>query len=444
MERAAARPASAQLASKLFRRAFFLPTLNVLLFFSMYFMYFWVVRVYGSDGYTFIVDSDLKTPSLSKTILGAVTTCLLSIFVGSNGRPSNIFVNFSLTLIIIPTLVLHAAADLEIGFYFLNVSAFMIVACMTKLRPIYFSRITGLAPNTVLLCLILILSGFLASIIAFGGLSFLSFDITAVYDIRGDAERNLPSLYAYLNSIITKAVIPYAIILAIYHRMWLLVAAIATLSVFLFAVTAHRAPIFFPFVVLFVYFSYSERVFMIRLASALVALSTATSILVSLYVNYGFSLGLWFGAIIGNRAMLLPSLINYSYYDFFLSNPSYYWSDSKITMGLLDRFYEAPAPSVIGLNYFGREGVFANTGWIGSGMAQAGPLGVILYSFCLGSVFLIMDGYQRKFGSRFVVSAFCIPALFMITSADFVVMFLTHGLIVSFILVGITNSFRRS
>ena len=77
----------------------------------------------------------------------------------------------------------------------------------------------------------------------------------------------------------------------------------------------------------------------------------------------------------------------------------------------------------------------ANTGWVGSGFANGGYIGVLLYAVLMALFFAFLDAHAKKFGARFVISAFLIPVATMITSSDLTNMILTHGLLFAIILL---------
>jgi hypothetical protein len=143
----------------------------------------------------------------------------------------------------------------------------------------------------------------------------------------------------------------------------------------------------------------------------------------------------WFAGLFVNRALLVPSYLNSIYVDYFSHSEKYYWASSKLSLGLVDSSRELSAPNLIGQQYFGNEEMSANTGWIGSGYANAGFGGVIIYSILIGMLFSFLDAYARKLGGRIVIALFIVPVITMITSADMTDMILTHGLVVALLIL---------
>jgi len=77
----------------------------------------------------------------------------------------------------------------------------------------------------------------------------------------------------------------------------------------------------------------------------------------------------------------------------------------------------------------------ANAGWIGSGYANAGMFGVYLYSVMIGLFFSFLNAYGRKLGGRLVITLFTIPVFTLLRSSDLTTMFLTHGLLISILIL---------
>ena len=140
---------------------------------------------------------------------------------------------------------------------------------------------------------------------------------------------------------------------------------------------------------------------------------------------------LWATALIINRVFLIPAQLNFYYYDFFSHHPKVLWTDSSWL--LLDKVigypYDLPIPNIIGYEYFNRPETSANTGWLGSGYAHAGALGVFLYAIILGLLFKFLDYKSKALNKNFITTSFA-PFVVYLFSSDLKTMFLTHGLII--------------
>lgn len=350
-------------------------------------------------------------------------------FLRQNGRPSSFFLNIAAGLICVPSLVIYSGSGLPHWFAIATISCFLIVAIVTKLvhfRPVSFGSATS---HSLLPMLIIFSIGTIVAIVLLGGARFFNLNFSAVYDIRRDAEDNLPGIFGYLNSLTTKVIIPFGIVFSLYHKKWLFAIIFSSISFLFFALTAHKSPIFYPLVVIMTYLlTYNGRLNSYFI-SGLIIIAVLGLVDMWLYTNGGDGIAGWFTSLFVRRTLLVPSLLNWYYLDFFSGAEKYFWADSKLTFGLIKPSHELKPVNLIGVHYFGNELMSANTGWIGSGYANAGIIGLILYSLLVGLLLSLFDAFSHFLGDRIIISVFTIPVMNILTSSDLTTMFLTHGLI---------------
>src|SRR5690606_30617982 len=87
--------------------------------------------------------------------------------------------------------------------------------------------------------------------------------------------------------------------------------------------------------------------------------------------------------------------------------------------------------------YFGRPMMSANTGYFGVGFANAGYLGLAIYTFIMGVFMAFVRWVERKQGAPFAASALAVTFLGMIMIADPSVALFTHGGAVACLLVAV-------
>lgn len=364
-------------------------------------------------------------------LISVILLSVSSFMIRKPGLPSHFFLHLCLALTITPSLVLFCGSNLPIEFVLTTISAFWLMVITAN--TIHVPRLHTIHINTVKIFTVLsiVVALFIGSIFLFEGGRYLNFNLSAVYKFRQDAAANLPSIYGYLSSITGKIFIPFGIVLSLLYKRWLMLAFWGSASVLLFALTSHKAPLFYPIFVIFVYFVFQKKNALNYFLIALIGVVMVGALDFWIYSQGYGRLSGWFGSLFLRRALLIPSLLNWFYFDFFSTNPHYLWSQSKFSLGLTESPFELNFVNLIGREYFGREEISANTGWIGSGYANAGLFGVYLYSIIIGAFFSFLNAYAKKIETPLVISFFTIPVMVMLRSTDLPNMLLTHGLVVS-------------
>ena len=384
---------------------------------------YWVSPLYGYQG--FLADFDRQ-----RLLSSVVALIALVYWAGFNTRPSSVFIAIAILVIFIPSCVLYVMGVGGGRYFAISVMSIAMLILTTKIRAptrLGVLRISSYAAMAAACILTLVVLG---GILTFGGVQYLNFDVTRVYEFRRVAAGQLPAIFGYLIPITEKALIPLTLVIAAHRKSPVFFAAAFACSIMLFALTSHKSPLIFPFFIVgLYYFLNSTKVvkFLAIGAFFIVFLSWLDFLMKDIF---GGDLFGWFGAIFGVRGLLVPSYLNHLYIDFFYNMEHFYWSSSRLTMGLVEKPHSLNAPNLIGLHYFGNNQMSANAGWVGSGYANAGLLGVMIYSFLIGLGLKLLDSYAIYLGSRFVIPVFFVPVAAILASSDITDIILTHGLAV--------------
>jgi hypothetical protein len=245
----------------------------------------------------------------------------------------------------------------------------------------------------------------------------------------------LSTLSKYLFSSISKVLLPIALIASVYSKKWFYSLSVIFVAIILTGVSSHKSVIFLIILALTVYFLSQNNLFknhvVIFLLIGIIFLS-----LLDLYVLRFFYPGETplFGSLILRRGLFASPMNDQAYLVFFQSHDWIYWSDSKITLGLFEYPYTRPLPLEIGYAKQGIEGYSANTGIVGSGFANLGLTGFLIYSFILS---LITNYVNKayKFLPHTILFAMYLPIfLTALLSSDLITTFITHGLLFFIIL----------
>lgn len=363
---------------------------------------------------------------------------LFALMVPIHGDVRSILLNVFLSIYLAPLLTLSAFGGHPLGSLLVSVVCSFVLFQFSNIRvpSVEFSKVTP----AFFLATIAFLSIFLIMLFYFfSGFSYFNLDFREVYNFREDAAESLPSLFAYLASIFSKLLIPLGVVAALIYRLPLVALGFVAISVLFFGFTSHKSMLFYPFIAALIYFflkrstDYSRILILLVMAVAICVIDIA-------FVNmYGSeSIWGWYTSLFLRRTLFVPPLLDFYYIEFFSSHAPIYWADSRLTFGLLQSPYDLSAPYLIGNAYFGDD-TGANTGFIGSGFAQAGWFGALLYSVGAGLTLALLNAHGRRQGVAFISSVTIIQMMTMFSSTDFITLFLSHGVLLTFLLLGIID-----
>ena len=388
----------------------------------------YIVHIYGYMGF---VDEF----NITKALISPFVITLSFLLLRNNGLPSYFLLNIIIASTVTTSLVIFCGSNLPFSFMAVTWVAFAILAIVARFCRLPRIRLKYIDNKVLLGCLAFISLLFIASIFAFGGGAYLNFDLMRVYEFRREASANLPGIFGYLMPNVSKAIIPLGIVLSLLYRQWVLLILFICCSVLIFALTSHKSPLFMPIVIVFVYWfaQHKKSIDMTLLALVSVVLIGGIDFYL-MQAGMGGLSGL-FGNLFVRRSLMVPSLLNWAYFDFFSVNPYTYWADSKLSLGMINSPYDLGIPELIGRAFMDNEETHANTGWIGSGMANAGYVGIALYSVSLGLLLSLIDAYAKKLGYSLMLGVFLLSVMGATQSGDFTTMLLTHGLFALILIV---------
>jgi hypothetical protein len=271
--------------------------------------------------------------------------------------------------------------------------------------------------------------------ISFGGLRNFNLDFSRVYEYRQSAAEELPPIFEYIRPITVATIIPLGVALALWRRNLAILMVYTAVSLVLFALSAHKSIFFVPFFVLSAFYSMrsnGRRLWVWPAVLSAIALIATVEILL---FYRGVVDNDWVTSLFFRRALMTPSMLNYIFYDVFYEYPKYFWADSRITLGMFQSPYTVSAPYLVGLVRFSDVELAANTGWLGSGMAQAGSVGIFVYSIAIGLFVALMRGAAQRAGLSLVAAASVMQLSALTRDADLMTTLLTHGLALFLILI---------
>ena len=301
-----------------------------------------IVPIFASGNFTW-------QPNQIKIIEGAILTITTTLFLPTKFRKtSDILLHLQFLLPILPMLVIYGAEDHSRLFIYQTFIAFMIIILVSSSLQIKVIRTLGFNFKTLHMMILFISLTIISSIIFFGGFNYFNLDFSLVYLFRDDAASNLPNFFGYLSPLTSKVLLPTTLLLALINnnKLYAMISIIG--SVMIFGLTAHKGPLFYPIIILFIYYISKYKNVVYLLLSGYV-----TTIIISIIGLLQGGLGIWIGGLLLRRAYFVPSQLNFAYYDFFSNGHFLWWSESKISLGIVDSPYNIDSPHLIGREFFG-------------------------------------------------------------------------------------------
>lgn len=247
----------------------------------------------------------------------------------------------------------------------------------------------------------------------------------------------------FFNSIITVSILPYVLILSFYQKKLIFSGIFIVLYFFLAIIFMSKVLFFIPLMLIFMYLFYNSRYFFFLTLAAPIVLLIISLIEYGILVKYNGIIDYFGSGIFGNylirRIILIPSIVNFSYLEFFSLNDHLYWGESKISIGLLNELKFLPgSEKIIGSSFY-QDTYSVNSGLIGSGYANLGIWGVIIYSILVGLLFSLLNSLSQNIKSNLVYCIFFTSLYYIFLITDLMAVFNTYGLALLILLIMLTD-----
>lgn len=260
-----------------------------------------------------------------------------------------------------------------------------------------------------------------AALIARGGLSRFSFDLSAVYTVREEFLEDYAPFIGYLVPWQAYVINP-ALLLISFRRRSLSMGAIGiALQLLLFGMTGYRAFLLIPFLMAGILLIARWRNLT---AGVLAGVLAVIGIALALYAWLAEPL---IPTLLVDRVIVVPAELHYWYYDFFGVNgqPLLQLSQSLLS-GLGWDPYQTSIAEVIGWKYLG-SAASANVGLYADAFANFGFAGCALYALLFGIVLKVIDAAGGRTDPRIAAALMAMPA-FQLVNSGLLTTLLTHGL----------------
>lgn len=346
-------------------------------------------------------------------------------------KTSDFIINNLLFAFLTPLIVFYSLSNAVREHLYIVLGGILIIYLFRRGKKIKLPNIKYGHNYAYLLCFLSIVSSSLWLVFS-GGLNFFNLDFYRVYEFRHDVGEVINTgLMGYLITWSFKVFGPFLLIIFLSLRMYLFASLVFLLHLFWFGVSSHKAVLFYPFVILFVFIWFRNN-----RGLSIIPISFTLIISFSYFIFLIFDNNLY-GSLFIRRVFFVPSFLTFTYYDFFSNEQFIFWSNS-ITSKFIEYPFDLSPPKLIGA-YLGANS-HANNSFLSTGYMHAGIVGIIFYSIIFTLILRLFDSivYNQKF-IWISIAVVIIPIRSMINSADLPTALLTHGVLISLIL---TTLFR--
>jgi hypothetical protein len=256
-----------------------------------------------------------------------------------------------------------------------------------------------------------------------GAVLFFNLDFSRVYEFRtASADLANVGVLAYLNNWVYKVFSLFLFSWFLFKKKLILAALVFGIQVFFYGVSAHKSLLFYPFLIFVLWYCFrrTNRLMVLPVIFVMVVVFTLL-----LYFVFDQIMP---ASMFIRRVFYVPALLTYDYFSFFSENRHIFWSNS-ILSGFLNYPYEMGMAHVVG------KGTGANNGFISSGYAHAGFFGVLTYSVILALILRVIDVVGSYLPVWFALALTAVPLYSALISSDLFTVILTHGLLISLLLL---------
>ncbi|MDY6065657.1 MAG: hypothetical protein SPI59_04945 [Finegoldia sp.] len=340
-------------------------------------------------------------------------------------------------LLIVPATSIYAFKDYSRIFMYALVASFYIVQFFAYAPQVRINLSDKTISHKKILYIFATMSILMFLwILARGGLKFLNFDFTKVYDYRREAERTIfPGPFLYLMNWYGKIINPTLIALCIWDKNKIGTIISLVCQVLFFGFTSHKSMLFYPALVIFIAVVKGNKYTGNLLTTALAGLTV-------LCFAFYLVTDIWQPmSVIIRRVMFVTADNHFRYYEAFKDMQFVYMSDKSWVP--LTYPYEYPIQALISKIYYGHPNTWVNTGFMANGYVNFGFLGMFIYSAIVGWLFGIMDEISYKKMPLWTSIAVTIVPVYNLLSVDLLTGLMYHGLLVAIILLWLLSKRKK-
>lgn len=259
----------------------------------------------------------------------------------------------------------------------------------------------------------------------FAGLK--AFDWDYIYEMR--ANLVYPPFFRYLVSWITRAIIPWLLIVGLDGRKVFLIIYSLFFQTMFYMILGHKLPLLLMAVVLAVYVLAQLKVLLTGMYAGLAFVSVVCTGSYLLESLGGQRTSILLNALYGMRTLFYPAMVKYQHFEFFSEYPKVGFADGMIGKLFSQTNLYANSLGVTVYAFFnnGSTASQSNTGYLADSYDQLGFIGMLL----IGVLVILVVKFISKYMTYIPLPVlYCVVAYFVVSLNDnaFFTTFLTGGL----------------
>lgn len=349
---------------------------------------------------------------------------IIGLFIPSSiNRPSHFFLWMFAVASIIPTLSFYSMHSGSRIFMCAMVIGYLLVVVFSKLPLVRIGTLKEGRTIGILLLIIMVVT-VAASLIAKGGLSQFNLDLTKVYEHRREVGALINiGVWSYINIWAYQLVNPALIAWTLWQKRYRLFLLFTALQVLFFAISSHKSVLFYPILVLAVYFFIKYKKALQYLTWGLIGVVVFSCCIYLLFGNA------WPVALFVNRVFFIPAQLNFAYYELFSDIGHVYLSNSVLSF-LFNYPFQYDYPNMVSVYLRGHPYENCNNGFLATGYMHFGFIGMYVFSIIVGLLLWIVNNLVgKRMPLRLGISILTIPIFTLFISSDLSTSLLTHGIL---------------
>lgn len=375
---------------------------------------------------------DLNT---EKYIFSIICFFLIShIIPDENDKSSSIILLLHYIIMILPIFTMYAFND-ESSKYFIMVCICFSLECLLirYLPDIHITKFKEAKVFFVAIVLGTTIFVYLSMLRANGLPSLKALNILTVYDIRDKVK--YPFLMNYLVNWQAKAINPLMIAVSYKYKKRKPLLIFIGLQLLIYLITAHKTYLFIPIAIIAIMMIANRK-------EILYIITNMASIgCVIAYVFYKLDITIILASFFIRRLMFVPAKIKFYYYEFVSNNEFLFFSEGLIgKLFNIDYPYDIRFVNLISKIYSDNPNAAANTGYLGSGYANLGFLGMLIYTIILSLMLVLIDSLGRKL-DKAMITGIVLFSMVSLNDSDMLTTLLTGGLLFLLFLLFLYASF---